>query len=181
MAFLSEVMMFITSYVGIILIFFFLLNWLQGGLLIPFLRVKMSRGKLVLVKVRGILQDYYKTGAIDGDILIYNDKVKGDKQTKRITIPPDCIYRSIGVNCLEVDNTKNCVVKKDFSIVSGFDAVKIDNYIVRALTRPSIGNDKYFKIIIVLEVLIGVALIFVIFKVMSVETLVQGLGNIGSV
>lgn len=178
MAFMSEVMMFIVSYLGIILIMFALMNWLQGGLLFPFLRVKVSRGKLVLVKIRGVLQDYYRPGHIDGDILIYTDKIKGKKQTKRISVNENSIFRSVGVNCIEVDNIKNAVVKKDFSIVSGFDAVKIDNYIVRALTRPVIGDNKE-KIMLIIVALTFFAVLFCIFKVMSVESLVQGLGNIG--
>jgi hypothetical protein len=179
MAFLSEVMMFIISYLGIILIFFFLVNWLQGGLLIPFIRVKISRGRLVLVKVRGILQDYYRVGHIDGAILIYSDKIKKEKQTKRLNVPEDCIFRSVGVNCIEVDNVKNAVVKKDFSVVSGFDAVKIDNYIVRALTRPTIGDDKMQKIMLIIAAITFLAVCFAIFKIMGIETLLRGLTTIG--
>jgi hypothetical protein len=126
-----------------------------------YLRVKLSMGKLILVKIRTPLRDYYKVGYVSENNVIYKTKdTDGRKEDIRITIPKDSLvfYKSIGVTWVDVDEEKNAILTVKYNPVSGFDAIKWNNLYIRALTRPSIGDQKE-KIIILLLVLVIVAIL----------------------
>lgn len=177
MAVMGEIGMFIVSYLGVIFISLFIVNWLQGRFLLPFLRVKMSRGRLVLVNIKGKIQNYFHAGNIEDSFLVYRHK----KETIRLELPDDAIYRGFGVNVVDVDDIKHAIVKKDFGVVSGYDPVKFDNLLQRALMRPGM-QDNFQKIMLVLIIVAIVGILFLAYKVMSVESLLQGLQTIeGSV
>ena len=87
------------------------------------------------------------------------------------------IYRSIGVNCIEVDDIKNAVVKKDFSTAEGYDAHKFDNLLVRALYKPAV-NENMQKIERVLLFIALAVLGFLAWKIMGIESMLRGLNTI---
>ena len=157
--FIREAMLIIGSYIGILIVAYSILAWMMSGLLAPYLKVKTSRGRLILVKVKTITQDYYKPGKIDKGFLIYKDRQKDER---RIGIPLDkvVIYRSMGVNVIDVDDEKNAINCIDYTAVSGFDAVKYNDLYLRALYKPSLFDkkEKYMMAILVI-ILIGVVVI----------------------
>jgi len=143
---------------GILLgIFFGLTNFFTNGFITTFLRIKASRGKKVLVKIRGRVHDYFKIGESKDGFLIYRDL---KKQTRTISLPNSSIYRCLNVYWVDVDEEKNAVVDHDFNIVSGFDAVKWNYYLEQALNKPNMNNDN--TILIVVLILAGFTLLLAI-------------------
>jgi len=131
---------------------------LLRGFFWKFVKVRMSFGRLVLVKIRGINRDYYATGEIDENFLVYTDKVSKKKE-KRININDNsCFYKSLGVTWIDVDAQTNNICKPNYTISSGFDAVKYNNLYVRALYSPQITDtkDKIILALICITLLIGI-------------------------
>jgi hypothetical protein len=171
---------FITLLIGYVVSFFvgiIALSFFQRGFLIPFMRVKLSQGKLILVKIRGISKDYFRAGRITETELRYKDEAK---HTRLINIPEikeeqtieekaknlnerrrvlNCIYRTIGVSCIDVDDETNAIMSRDYSAVTGFDAERMENLNVRALMKPTIMDDKTKLMIILLVVIIGLTIL----------------------
>lgn len=137
----------VLSNIVILLLAFVLVALFQKGFFWPYIRVRLSFGKYVLVKIREINRDLYRVGTIEENTLIY----KAGKDKKRITLPKDkpIFYKTIGVSMIDVDSETNSVCTIDYEPVSGFDAIKHENLYVRALTKPQITDNKE-KIIFVL-------------------------------
>jgi hypothetical protein len=123
------------------------------------MKVRGSRGKLVLVKVKNMLSDYYVTGKIEERTLTFKDR---KKESRLIILPKDkpSIYRSMGISCIDIDDEKNAVVLYSNALVAGFDAVKYKDLYTRALYKPSLVDTKQM-IIIILLVLVLIGLIVV--------------------
>lgn len=132
--------------------------WLRGFFM-PYIKVKASAGKRVLVKIRTILRDYYAVGEIiDGSLKFKS----ANKNSRTLILPTDkpTIYKSFNVNCIDVDEEKNCIYTLDAKGVSGYDAEKYDDLILRALLKPAL-HSQMLKIIVVLIVLIIIGIIAV--------------------
>lgn len=176
-SFWNEFILYVVSYAGIVFVAVGILAWMMSGLLWPYLRVKTSRGKYVLVKVRTITQDYYRKGLIDKGMLIFKDRAK---EERRLALPAKpAIYRSMGVNVIDVDDETNNVMAHDFSIVQGFDAVKFNNLYIRAITRPTLA-DKKEKIIMGLLVLCLLGVALAVFLALDTNGKVAALGQISA-
>lgn len=127
--------------------------WLRG-FFFPFLKVKASQGRLVLVRLRGSVRDHYTTGdPVDGTLRF---KVKKDYRT--INMEPLAIYRSWNMNCIDIDEEKNSIILRDGQHVEGFDAQKFDDIIERALKKPNFDNNKQLVVLILLIIIILVLL-----------------------
>jgi len=123
-----------------------ILNFFFRGFFWSFIKVKTSLGRLVLVRINTRTRRYFKTGRIEGSDLIYKPK-KDEK--KRMNVPDDkeVFYRCLGVWWVDVDENKNAFCSVDYSPVAGFDAVKEDNLLERALFRPQIIDmNQFFKL-----------------------------------
>lgn len=153
MTFLTEVLLTVASYVGVFILTIVAINWLLGGLFKPYTRVRGSRGKLVLVKVKNIVADYFVTGHVEERMLVFKDR---KKEIRRITLPIDRsgIYRSIGVSCVDVDDEKNAIITYSNALVTGFDAVKFNDLYTRALYKPTLIDNKTIIIVVLLVVAI---------------------------
>lgn len=160
---------------------FGILNFLLGGMLRPFLDVKRSRGKKILVRARHPVQDYFVAGSIEEGFLIFKDR---QKNTRRIAMQPGVVSRAATIYWVELDDEKNCFFKRDSGeAVSTNDPVKVDNLIVRALMRPGLFGDEMVKAILALLVvaLVAVAIVgFLVYKngvaVSQVMSAVSGAG-----
>jgi hypothetical protein len=170
-----------TFYYGVVMILtIFFLGFLQKGFLFKFIKVKLSFGKYVLVKVRSVIRDYYAVGEIMEGNLIY--KVR--KNEKRLSIPDNKpFYRSIGVMWVDVDEEKNAICKADYSTTDGYDAIKINNLLKRALTSPVISSNKdkiMFAMLIGLCIVVGIVA-FIVFqqdqKIMIIQRGVEGIAK----
>lgn len=168
---ISDVYIFIGSYLLVLVGLLLLIQVLTNGFLFTFLRVKASRGKKVLVNVKGLMQHYYVIGVEEEGFLIFRDnacKRDGRKTIKRIVIDQarNPFYRNLNVNCVNVDEAKNCIIyPNDLKGVSGYDAIKWSNLLLRAQMRMKLTEDPVIGII----TLIGVILLVL----MTIYALVQ--------
>ena len=185
---ISDAIYFMISYAGILLIGFGLIQWLSNGFFTKFLRVKASRGKLVLVNVRSKLLHYFVSGKVEGSFLVYDDresKANKQKEKKRIVLPDGAFYRAIGVSCVNVDEEKNSVIMPGGEGVVGYDAIKFSNLYTRALFKPSVSPEDKTKLLIIvvliLCLLLALGLVMVFTKVNAVGEAVALLNQVGGV
>lgn len=184
---ISDVVYFMISYAGIILIGFGLIQFLSNGFFTKFLKVKASRGKLVLVNVRSRLIHYFVSGKVEGGFLIYDDresKANKQKEPKRVIAPNGAFYRAIGVSCVNVDEESGAIIMPGGSSVSGFDPIKFSNLYTRALYKPSVAEpkDKMIMVavlIICLLLILGLVVVYV--KVGAIGEAVNLLNQVGGV
>lgn len=143
-----------TIYYAIVLLLGFLMvTFLQRGFFMKFLKVKISLGRLVMVKIRAVNRDHYSVGKIEDGFLIF----KMHKNYRRLCIPDNRIfYRSLGVTWVDIEEEKNAFCYADYSTVTGFDADKFENLYLRTLYKPTL-NDNTHKIIVV-----GLLIIFIL-------------------
>jgi hypothetical protein len=131
-------------------------NWWLGGLFGPFFKVKASRGKKILVRVRNPVQDYFRAGEVIENHLIFKDR---EKDTRRIPMEYGVVSRAATIFWCEVDDEKNCFFKReDAKAVQTYDAKKTDSLLVRALYKPAL-EDNFTKAILLLVI---VGLLFTI-------------------
>lgn len=155
---MNDLILAITANVLVFVIAVMLIDLLLAGFVHTFLRVKGSRGKKLLIQVRSPTRDYFKVGFIEEGMLVftYRKELFKDAEQKRLGIDSSNIFRCLGVMWVQVDEETNNVGKHDFSVSKGFDAVKWDNLLKRALYRPSV-LDQREKIILILLILVLVA------------------------
>lgn len=172
--FTTLMLTYMAIFFGLILLCFGVINFFMGGSFMPWLRVKTSRGKKILVRVRTIVQDYYKSGIIDKGMLVFKDR---EKEERRISVGDGMVYRGMGVNNIDVDDESNGVVKRSFEAVSGFDAVKYNYLYLRALFRPE-NMTKEIRIIIVLLVLVLIGVAASLWLGYNMSEQIAGLSNV---
>ncbi len=143
------------------------ISFFQRGLFFPFMKVKVSGGKKILVRVLHPVQSYFSVGEIDEGFLVFKDR---KKETRRLVFVPGCIDRAATIFWTSVDDEKNCMIKRmEGEAVDGHDAVKYDNLFVRALYKPNVMNEILIKIALVL---IAVALVvLIVVAVVSVKNM----------
>ena len=161
-----------TIYYGIVmLITIFLVGIFQKGFFFYFLRCKLSFGRLILIKLRAINRDHYAVGRIEEGFLIF----KSPAGTKRLKIKDSSFfYKSIGIMWVDINEETNALCKADYTTVSGFDPIKHEELLIRALYKPGL-NDKTQKIMIGLLVLVVSGLVVLGFLVYKNGTVLQGL------
>jgi hypothetical protein len=180
---MNDILIYIVSYAGVILIAGFLINFLTQGYLINFLKVKLSRGKKLLVNVKTTRGFYTVTGVVEEDFLIYQDNVtkrQDKKAVKRVLLEAGTIFRHYGLDNVFVDEANNIIYKPNFEGVNTYDPIKFNNLITRALLQPE-SNDvnKWLKIIAIGLGLLIIGLFLVYNKIGELETLIEGLKTIG--
>lgn len=151
-----------TIYYGILMIATILcISFIMKGFFWQYMKVRMSFGKYVMVKIKKINRDDYAVGRIEEGFLVY--KCKDTKAEKRIAIADgSVIYRSLAIAWIDTDGQKNSIIKHtDDKEVSGFDATKTSNLLTRALTKPSTNFLDQGRITIFLLIGIGIAVLIV--------------------
>lgn len=175
---MNSVYMVMGSYLAVILIGFGIINWLSGGFLLPFARVKMSRGRKTLVRVHGVTGSHFLVGEIMEGWLVLKDR---QKQMRRLQVSDSSyIGHAYGVKTIEIDDEKNAVLKPDFSVVTGYDAVKFENLYVRALTAPHL-EDKTLKIILIVVVVLALLVVVNIFMTYKLGAKIDALNQVAAV
>lgn len=124
-----------------------ILAFLQRGFLLKFIRVKASLGRLVLIRIKQVTHWDYKVGKWEEGDLIFG----GKKDKKRINnIKPDDIYRSLGINWVDLDGKEWCILSPaNTEAIEGFDPEKQESLVTRALYKPPIEDIKDKAIIII--------------------------------
>lgn len=191
---ISDVYIFIGSYLLVLIGLLVLIQVLTNGFLFTFLRVKASRGKKVLVNVRGVMQHYYITGVEEEGFLVYRDnacKRDGRKTIKRVVIHQGMnpFYRNLNVNCVNVDEQRNCIIYPDsLKGVMGYDAIKWSNLLLRAQMKMKLTEEPVIGIITMVGVILLILLtIYGLVQLNAIKTAIELLqsntvitgGNIG--
>lgn len=140
-------------YAIVIILAVFMVSFLQKGFFWKYVKVRMSFGRLVLIKVRDKLTDFYAVGWVEDGFLIH----KRGKNEHRISLKDkNAVYRCMAVNMIDVDAEKSSVCNVDYSAIDGFDSKKFNDLYLRALMQPQLGFTKE-KLIIFLIIITGVA------------------------
>lgn len=165
------------QYAIAMLLTFFGVALIQRGFFLKYLKVRASMGRLVLVKVRSRLRDYFECGWVDGPFLIWKHgkatnhlflqtgKIVPESEVAAVRAGApavrdrDYFYRAIGVSWIDVDEEKGAAAKTDYSAVTGHDMEAEDNMLKRALTRPA-QLSKIEKIIMFCLIIMALVLIF---------------------
>ena len=166
---MSEIMWTLISMVVIAVLSFAFFAWLLRGFLIPYLKVKSSRGGMVLVKVRNPLVDYFAVGVSEGKLI--KIRLRGKKDVS-LSIPSTAFYRTLGVVCVDVDEESGAVVTRNYNIVGTHDPVVNNNLLVRAMTAPRSEQQKAFIVIVLLIVLL-LGLLYVGYQVSSLSEQIE--------
>lgn len=164
----------------VMLIGVFIIGIIQKGFLLPYMKVRISFGKYILVKIRAVNRDYFKSGEISDGFLLYKTKTG----CKRIGVPDSSVfYKAMSVTWVDVDENSGAVVKPDFTAVTGFDPEKYDNLYKRTLYRPA-ANDNKEKLmftLIILAIIVGVAACYLGYVNMSkIDTLASNLSALST-
>lgn len=140
---------------------------IQKGFFFKYLKVRLSFGKYVLVKIRSPLRDYYSVGWVEDAFLVF----KNQKSKLRLAISSNekIFYRCLSVNWIDIDEEKNAIAKTDYSTVTGYDAKKFSDLLTRALMRPTINStkEKLIIVLLVVAVLVGAVAAFLAFNSLS--------------
>lgn len=164
--FLKEIIMISVSYVAVIAIGFGVINWLSQGFLTKFVRVRASRGKLVLLKVVSSTDIYFRTGKISEKSLRY--KARNQKEEKLVPVPDNILYNSMGVWCLDIEEDSNAVINKKGEKIESYDAEKYEQLFIRALYKPAL-MDRNEKIILIMLAVAILGLFIVFFYVRQTD------------
>jgi len=137
-----------------LLLGFFLVAMMQRGFFVPFLRVKMSFGRLVLLKVKTLHRDYYVKSWVEEGFLMYKRK----KAMIRLPIPNGAIfYRSMNVIMADYNEITNKFLLPTFDEQSAYDPEKVDSLLERAIMRPALIDNllKILLILVIVAILVG--------------------------
>lgn len=152
---MNDAYYFILSYALIIVIGFFLINFLSNGFFGTFLRVKASRGKKVLVEVHAVTDVYYRAGLFEGSLLKY--KTRAGKE-KSLTVEQDQVLRKIGVFCIITNEVNDNVLSVKFNAGQGGNTEDYDHLLKRVMMAPQI-DDNAKKIMLGIMILLLVILV----------------------
>lgn len=126
---------------GYLLLFFsmiFSLNWLSKGFLWQWLRVRMSRGKKLLVELHGSQDTYYMAGEMLETNL--HTKNKRGEKLMYVGIKPECVYNTLGVQAIDIDEVNKCLWTRQGAVVQGNDPIEADALYNRCLKKPAEAN-----------------------------------------
>jgi hypothetical protein len=164
---MNELLAYVLSYVGVLLLSFFVANLLTKGLFLKYVRAMMGKKKgKVLVMARTSVFDYDRVGVLIEGHLRYKDR---GKNFRSLICPEDAPFSFLGIIVVQVDENRNAVMKRDYTPVSGFDAQKIDDLMLRALNRSRL-NDLKSKVILIL-ILVGLSILLGIGNMMMLSSL----------
>jgi len=150
-------------------------GFIQNGFFWKFINVKLSAGKNILVKIKEIQRQYYRVGTIiEGDLVYKLTK----KDIKRINIPKNntVIYKSLGIDFIDVDGITNAINTVDYTGVSGFDSVKMNDLFVRALTKPKLDDTEKIIVLVLLGIIL-IAVGIVIFNILDQSQQIEFIKN----
>ena len=172
---MSEVFIIVGSYLLLIAVIVGVLAFMLSGFMGPYLKVKSSRGKKVLVKIKSMTGDYYRAGSIDEGLLTFKDK---KKENRTVSVSFEDITRGLNIYNVELNDENSSIIRpKTKEVVSGYDAVKISNLIIRALMRPDLADNKAkWTLIICAVVLLGI--IILLFMTADIISTLESLGQI---
>lgn len=153
-------------YYGVVFVLvLFLVSFLERGFFWKFLKVRVSFGRLIMVKIRSLNRDYFAVGKMQEGFLLF----KTPEGYKRISLENrEAFYRCLGANWLDIDEKTNNVSNTDYKVLEGYDAIKYNNLYLRALYKPTIAETKE-KIILGAIIIMGLIIVAVAFFVYNMS------------
>lgn len=163
MAFLTDSIYFMISYVIVIAGGFFLANFMSNGFLWSFIKCKISRGHRILIIMHSQPRSYPAYGWVVKEKMYYYDREtkKNDKNktAKSIVIQDGMFTHTFGVWMAEIDEKTGNVIMPGKDAGQSFDSYLQENLIIQALQRPT--DTKSLLIVILLIGVIVLALVAV--------------------
>ena len=154
--------------------------FMMRGFMGPWIKVKASRGKKVLVRVMSVTGDYYKPGTIDEATLRFKDRRKENRLIGKVKL--EDTYDSMGVKCIDIDDEKNTTVdRKLMKMVNGFDSKHYDSLYERILLRPGQTNTILIAILILVIIALFAAIINGYIGFQTYKLVSQILAHLGNV
>lgn len=151
-----------------------LLNHITDNWLLKLIGVKISKGKKSLVGIIGETHTYYTIAKLADGMIKFRDATG---EERRVAVDRSQVFRSWSVNVFYVDEKDNKVLKPDFTTASGFDSVRYNNLIKRALMLPRLDDKKILFILIGVGLII-LGLIYVGYKVNNIEAGLQAINTL---
>lgn len=173
-------------------IFFFggigLINWLQGGLFLKFLKVKASRGRKVLINIHSQLGNTYPSiGHVEGKFLVFHtreSKIFNKKNPLRIPITDNrAFFRQYGIIFAIFDEASKALMSPKLDGIKTWDPQKWGEIYLRALNKPAPEANKNIFLILILVVCIIALLVAgaTYYKLQAVQNALGVLQNVASV
>lgn len=128
------------SYAGLLLFFFFAVNFFLKGFLYHWLRVRPSQGKKLLIFSKSNT-DVYVTHAILDDEGFYYKRRDG-KINRHTKLDEGDTYPAFSVWCVDYDETKNRVINKTNLERGEVDPNDTDRMLAKAVDLPKIAGLK---------------------------------------
>lgn len=170
----AEFFYFVISGFVLILLAVFAINFVMGGFLFTFLKVKASRGKKVMVELTSPITTFYCAAMITQGMLLFKDNMG---KNRRVRMAKGGVRRGMTILWCSVDDETNAVILPSGDYVQTHDAVKTDNLLVQALTTPKGLQGKLLNIILVAVLVLGAVSLVTLFMTFSqgqqLEQLVQ--------
>jgi len=153
---MNPIIIQMTGYFIVFVMTVLFLNYLSANFLFTFLRVRASRGSLVLIGLDGLTNTTFKSGKLDGNMLKFKSP---SKKKKTVLVSREDFGKTLGVNSIYIDDETNAVRKPDYTAAPEFDSEQYDNLLVRAETAPVL-EDKTDRIIMIIAIVINIAGLF---------------------
>lgn len=139
MTVLNDILIQAACYGASMLLILLAVAFLQQGFFWKYIKVRSSFGKLILIKCRSTIRDYFYVGWIEGGFLVFKDKKNGQSFEARISIDPtkgNPFYRCMAILWCDINEEKSSVCNVDYSSVTGFDVKKYSDLMTRCLQQP---------------------------------------------
>lgn len=193
-------------YMYLIIGLFVVIAFRLRSLLLPLLDVVRSFGSKFLIRVKNKTQEYYASGRIDKGFLYFTGKKRSDNKnpnrmistsymwnpkTKKSDLPfnfNEAISRFVGVNCVEVDDEKDCIIvfrNSEYVFVPGTNTELFDENMKTAQAKPSredgFMDNKTFQIILVVGIILVLCICaYVAYQIRILPNIFQGLIDINN-
>lgn len=143
----------ISGFVLLALPFVFVAGFWLRGFFIPYMRARGSQGKKIFIFAWNITRFEFPLGVLkEGMLYFVHNKV-----VHRINVEGEDFFRFLRVNAVMVNLKDGSVIRRTGKVMPGYDPVKTDSLITRALMKP--GDQSLILIVILVAVLLIVALL----------------------
>jgi hypothetical protein len=163
---------YMVAYTGVIVLIMFVLNVLTQGFLVTYLRVKASRGKLILTRIASVTDTYYKAGKFEEDFFTYTTR---NKEKKLIPLEDSdfkpYISQEMGVSVVHVDEPASKMFSVDFrkvALIQEFDSGRTQSLLIRIKNRPASASNNP-KLILLLLIGLAIGLLFVGWHILNIS------------
>jgi hypothetical protein len=120
------------------------------------MKVRLSRGRKTLLFIHSVTDVYYRAGYFYDNELHYKNRSK--KECIIVGVDKLCIYTTLGVQALDIDEEHKTLWTREGAIIDGSDPEKVDNIIDRALQSPEAKS-------LLIKLLVACLIVFVIFVI----------------